>query len=79
LLSFLIKNPKLKIAGVIIGSAMIKCPSVYQTNFMQKLVLNMIGEKEEVIILFYLNIKIIKFYIECASLLKNQPISSLKK
>lgn len=52
LLSFLIKNQNLKIAGVIICSAMIKCPKAYKTSYLSEVIMNILGENDEVFFYF---------------------------
>lgn len=57
LLSLLIRNPRLNIAGVIITSAMIKCPEQFKTTCLSNMVLNAMGKKEEVFIFLYFFLK----------------------
>lgn len=79
LLSLLIRNPRLNIAGVIITSAMIKCPEQFKTNYFSNLILNAMGKKEEVFIFNIHFFKKMSKFLGYFHMLKNQPFCPLQK
>ena len=58
LLSFLILNQRLNIAGVIVSNAMVRCPEGFRRSLWQELLIKAIAEDDEVVL-----IKLFEFFL----------------